>query len=417
MLSSSLQIHLSPSVTTTASFLSTTTTTTIAIKATITNSSSTPITLLNWSTPLDPHADIIGVFQVRDETTNETLSLPTINLSRRTTPFLDDLVEVPAEGAVETLATFARVPLTEGHRYAIQATGIWHALWEGPLERRGCRTDHHRDNKPAPLLFPSIPFPLHHLRPLYIPSLHPASPPNIPADALRVFHVLQNNGIALVPASVGHGLVATSPAALDRLFHAKRRKPHKKHALIGTYALHASIHDLPPREASIVRTLTVDLDLPLGVVGPFHPHHPLIQTLGEDVLERCTVDGTISMFVNGGPFQEELVRLCVAVGVPLLGSSANLTGTGTKVLVEDVEREIVEVAVVVVDYGRRPFEWPRASSTILDFRDVRVVRFGACYEARRLGMRWGGFGAWRCRRILGGRCSFRGMLKGEARVY
>ncbi|PWY67907.1 hypothetical protein BO70DRAFT_417603 [Aspergillus heteromorphus CBS 117.55] len=206
---------------------------------------------------------------------------------------------------------------------------------------------------------------------------------DIPRDARRVFLTLQNGGIAIIPASVGYGLVATTPSALDRLFTTKRRKPHKKHAMLGSDALQQSIHILPPREASILRTLTVDLDLPVGVVAPFRHDNPLIQTLGSDFLERCTVDGTISMLVNGGPFQEELVRLCTDAGVPLLGSSANLTGTGTKVLVEDIESEIKAAADIIIDYGRRTFSNPRASSTIINFRDMKLVRYGACYDTIR----------------------------------
>ncbi|PYH69087.1 uncharacterized protein BO88DRAFT_41791 [Aspergillus vadensis CBS 113365] len=206
------------------------------------------------------------------------------------------------------------------------------------------------------------------------------TPIDVVRDAQRVFEVVKDQGIALIPGSIGYGLVASDPAALDRLFTTKRRKPHKKHAMIGSYALHQEIHVLPAREESMVRTLTVDLDVPVGVAAPFRPDHPIIQKLGPELLSRCTHDGTLSMLVNGGPFQEELIRLCHAAGLPLLGSSANISGSGMKVRIEDIEPEIVEAADIVIDYGKRTFSVPRASSTIINFRDMKLVRYGACYD-------------------------------------
>ncbi|PWY88850.1 hypothetical protein BO94DRAFT_534744 [Aspergillus sclerotioniger CBS 115572] len=205
-------------------------------------------------------------------------------------------------------------------------------------------------------------------------------PINVHRDAQRVFEVLQNKGIALIPGSIGYGLVASDPTALDKLFSTKRRKPHKKHAMIGNYALHQEIHILPPREESIVKTLTIDLDVPVGVAAPFRPEHPIIRNLGPELLSRCTHDGTLSMLVNGGPFQEELIKLCHEANMPVLGSSANISGSGMKVRIEDIEPEIVAAADIVVDYGKRTFSEPRASSTIINFRDMKLVRYGACYD-------------------------------------
>ncbi|OJJ37936.1 hypothetical protein ASPWEDRAFT_50922 [Aspergillus wentii DTO 134E9] len=201
---------------------------------------------------------------------------------------------------------------------------------------------------------------------------------NIKNDAQRVFNILQSGGIAIIPANVGYGIVATDPAALDRIFTAKKREPHKRHAMIGSYAL-KEIHRLSPRK-EMVRLLTVDLDLPLGVVAPFHEDHPIIQKLGKDMLEKSSVDGTLSMLVNGGQLQDELSRLATEAGVPLMGSSANLTGQGTKTLVEDIEPEILAAANIVIDYGRQKYHHPRPSSTMFDFKHMKLLRFGACYE-------------------------------------
>ena len=206
-------------------------------------------------------------------------------------------------------------------------------------------------------------------------------------DARRVFEVLKNGGIAIIPANVGYGIIATDKDALRRIFVAKKRQPHKRHAMMGSFALHQEIHNLPPHAASMVRLLTVDLDLPVGVVAPYRRDHPLVQSLPQDLFAESTVDGTLAMLVNGGPLQEELSRLATDAGLCVLGSSANVTGRGSKILVEDIEPEIRAIADIIIDYGRQKFHHPRPSSTMIDFRDVRPLRYGACYDTIQDAMR------------------------------
>lgn len=202
-------------------------------------------------------------------------------------------------------------------------------------------------------------------------------------DAQRVFEVLKNGGIAIIPATVGYGIVAIDPDALDRIFATKQRQAHKKHAMIGSYALHGDLHVLPEREARMVRLLTVDLDLPLGVVAPFRPDHPIIQKIPARTLSQSSVDGTMAMLINGGALQDELSRLCTNESLPLMGSSANLTGRGTKVVVEEIEPEIRAVADITIDYGLQRYHHPRPSSTMFDFKKIKLLRYGACYDVIR----------------------------------
>ncbi|KXG52928.1 uncharacterized protein PGRI_081830 [Penicillium griseofulvum] len=199
-------------------------------------------------------------------------------------------------------------------------------------------------------------------------------------DARAVFEVLKRGGIAIIPMSVGYGITAIDPDAIDRIFRTKRREPHKRHAMVGNYFLHQDVHVLPPKEAGIVKLLTVDLDLPLGVVAPYRHDHPIIQKLPPNILTQSIVEDTLAMLINGGALLDELSRLASLEKLPLMGSSANLTGKGAKIVIEDIEPEILEVADIVIDYGRQKFDHPRASSTMIDFRTMKVVRYGACYD-------------------------------------
>ena len=203
---------------------------------------------------------------------------------------------------------------------------------------------------------------------------------DISADAQRVFEVLLKGGLAIIPVDVGYAIIAMDEAALERSFNTKKRGSHKRHAMIGSYALHKEIHVLPQREASITKLLVHDLNLPFGLVAPFKPDHPMIQKLGPELLERSSMEGTLAMLVNGGALQDEIARLALEAGRPVMGSSANLTGKGTKAVVEEIEPEILHAADVVINYGRIKYGTVRTSSTMYDFKNMRLIRYGACYD-------------------------------------
>ncbi|KAK5168298.1 uncharacterized protein LTR77_006867 [Saxophila tyrrhenica] len=182
-------------------------------------------------------------------------------------------------------------------------------------------------------------------------------------DARRIFDVLSKGGLAIIPVNVGYAICAGDSIALERAFQTKQRKPHKGHAMMGRYALHKEIHTLPPREAGMTK-LVHDLDLPLGLVAPFKQDHPMIRKLGAETLERSSIEGTMAMLVNGGQLQDELARLALEAGTPVM----------------DIEPQILEAADIVIDYGRQKYNTPRTSSTMFDFKNMKLLRYGACYD-------------------------------------
>lgn len=152
--------------------------------------------------------------------------------------------------------------------------------------------------------------------------------PDVQADARRVFEVLKRGGIAICPADVGYAVMATSTKSLEKIFLTKKRGAHKRHAGIGSYAIHKEIHIMDPLHGEIVDHLTQDLDIPVGVIARYNHDHPMIKNIEPATMEACDVDGSISILVNAGAFQDALTALTFAENTPLLGSSANLSGTG-----------------------------------------------------------------------------------------
>lgn len=65
----------------------------------------------------------------------------------------------------------------------------------------------------------------------------------------------------------------------------------------------------------------------------------------------------------------------------MVGTSANVSMAGSRYAVRDVDRGILEICDLVVDYGVSKYHnMTGLSSTIVDFGSMRVVRRGVCFE-------------------------------------
>lgn len=203
---------------------------------------------------------------------------------------------------------------------------------------------------------------------------------DIEGDAARAFAVLRQGGIAILPMDVGYSVIGGSEAALSSIFETKGRAASKLNAMIGDQALHEAIHKIDQRAQDVVQAITADADLPLGVIAPCDPTHPLLTALTARSLAGSSKDGTVALLMNAGSFHGAISRLSLAAGHPLFGSSANRSLQGTKFRVEDIEPEIKAIADIVIDHGLRKYHPYGASSTLLDVENMAVVRHGACFE-------------------------------------
>jgi tRNA A37 threonylcarbamoyladenosine synthetase subunit TsaC/SUA5/YrdC len=203
---------------------------------------------------------------------------------------------------------------------------------------------------------------------------------DIAGDARRVVATVKAGGVAIIPTDVGYAGVGGCHDALLRFFRAKGRGAHKRNAMLGNLALHDELHVMDARGRSMIRALVEDHDLPISAVGGFRADHPLLRALGAQALAASTEGGTLAMLMNVGRFLAAVTQEAAEQGQPLFGSSANLTGTGTRFRAVDIQPEITGVADIVIDYGLQKFHRYRRSSTMIDFRSMEVIRIGSCYE-------------------------------------
>lgn len=203
---------------------------------------------------------------------------------------------------------------------------------------------------------------------------------DVAADAQMAFDRLRGGGVAIVPNTVGYSILGGSAQALRRIFEAKRRDGSKRNAMVANMAIHRDVHVCSARARDIVRALVDDYDLPLGCIAPCRLDHEMLRQLDDETVASSTKDGTLVMLLNAGRFHAALTDLSHAANFPLFGSSANLSLSGTKFAVEQIEPEIRAVADIVIDHGLQKHHPYAASSTLLDVERCEVVRFGSCYE-------------------------------------
>ncbi|MBX3643833.1 MAG: Sua5/YciO/YrdC/YwlC family protein [Rubrivivax sp.] len=203
---------------------------------------------------------------------------------------------------------------------------------------------------------------------------------DIEGDARRVIDIVKTGGIALLPNDTGYALCGTSMDPLKKIYDTKKRGSHKRNAMAADLETQRELHTLSARAQQMVEAIVVDHDLPLGVIGSFRPDHPLLLKLGDDTVRKSTAVGTIATLLNAGPLHAAVCKLSREEVVPLFGSSANLTGTGTKFRVEDIQPELREIVDITIDYGLRRYHFYRRAGTLINFDTLEVVRIGACYE-------------------------------------
>jgi tRNA A37 threonylcarbamoyladenosine synthetase subunit TsaC/SUA5/YrdC len=205
---------------------------------------------------------------------------------------------------------------------------------------------------------------------------------DIKGDAQRIFNALKQGGIAVIPNDAGYALMGGTPEAVHRIFLAKERGGHKRNAMLCSATMQRELHVLDQRCQDMIEMITQDYNITLGAVAAYRADHPLLAKLDPGLLKASTGNGTLGMLLNGGKLFEEVCRLSYEAVLPIFGSSANITGTGPRFRVEDIPKELLELADVVIDYGLRRYHVYQRSATILRFGNgnVECVRIGSCYE-------------------------------------
>ncbi len=201
------------------------------------------------------------------------------------------------------------------------------------------------------------------------------------ADAARVFDAMQAGGMAILPLDVAYAVIGTTASAIRTIFAVKARSFAKPSGMFATWRMSRDIHDMPPDHHAIAEVIVEEYGLPFSIVAPFRADHPMLRAIDPFVLQTSTKAGTLDMLINAGPWHDAVARLAESRGVAVFGSSANRSLNGSKYRLGDIEPELRAAAAIEIDGGTAKYANPDGrSSTIIDFRDFRLIRRGVCCD-------------------------------------
>jgi tRNA A37 threonylcarbamoyladenosine synthetase subunit TsaC/SUA5/YrdC len=200
-------------------------------------------------------------------------------------------------------------------------------------------------------------------------------------DAQQAFRIMSSGGVTLLPLSVSYAIFAHTALAVERIYSLKKRPQTKPNGVIGNWDIFTEVFEVTERDRDLVRCLTLDHDLPLSIIGPYRADHDWLRTVQFGALRRSTKAGTMDLLMNAGPLHNELARLSLEAAQPLMGSSANISGSGSKFRFEDVQESLREGCDLALDYGTSRYinEW-QMGSTIIELPTWRVLRWGGLFE-------------------------------------
>ena len=206
--------------------------------------------------------------------------------------------------------------------------------------------------------------------------------PDVEADAARVLDTLEAGGVALFPADVGFAIVGNHEAALERIYAAKRRSYDKACGMFSNWQMVQDLAVLNGRSRAMIASVIHGHGMPLSVVVPFRNEAEFFAGLSPRARELSSRGATIDMLLNAGALHDAIARESVRRKVPVLGSSANQSLTGSKYRLADVEPAVRDAADLVIDYGPTKYSHPDGmGSTIIELPSGRPIRKGILFDA------------------------------------
>lgn len=204
---------------------------------------------------------------------------------------------------------------------------------------------------------------------------------DIPGDAKRLIDTVATGGIVVFPVDVGYAIVGNHEAAIERIFTAKQRSYDKPCGMFTSWEMFLALALVGQRERDMVDRVIHGHGLPLSVVVPYRADHEFFAGLTPLTRTRSSRAGTIDMLLNAGELHREVARLSWERRVPVLGSSANASLTGSKYKLTDVEAPVRGAADLVIDYGDTKYSHPGGmGSSIIELPSGRPLRKGIVYD-------------------------------------
>lgn len=204
---------------------------------------------------------------------------------------------------------------------------------------------------------------------------------DVATDAKRMIDTIAAGGVVVFPVDVGYAIVGNREEAIARIFAAKQRSFAKQCGMFTSRAMFDALAVASERDRALVDAITRQHGLPLSIVTPYHADHAFFSGLTPLTRERSSRNGTIDMLMNAGALHDAVAALSWERGIPVLGSSANQSLSGSKYRLEDVEAPVRAAADLVIDYGPTKYSHPEGmGSTIIELGSLKPIRKGIVFD-------------------------------------
>ena len=204
---------------------------------------------------------------------------------------------------------------------------------------------------------------------------------DLEADTHRVYAALRRGGLALVPIEAGYGLIAIEEPAVRRIYELKGRPATKPCVTVASPAITASV--AAPIAPPIVHWIAAIAKVsPLAIVTAVAADSALRGSQSAFVRDQTTSHDTIALFYAAGRLVESVAELARRDGRLVVGSSANLSGTGNNYRFADVPAVMVDGVDLALDRGPTHSSGAseRLASTILDLTTGTFLRRGIDFD-------------------------------------
>ncbi len=204
---------------------------------------------------------------------------------------------------------------------------------------------------------------------------------DVESQSKEVLSTIANEGVAIIPLDVAYAIVGNSKKSIETIFKCKNRSFEKPSGMFSNYDLLKEIQIIDSWKHDIIKAVIFDNNLPMSTVAPFKQDHPIFQNVDSWVLKNSTKLGTLDMLLNAGEFHNEMTKQSLEMQMPVLGSSANTSLTGSKYDLDEIDEPVLNAGDILVDGGTSKYKNSKGrSSTIIDFGNFETIRIGVCYD-------------------------------------
>ena len=204
---------------------------------------------------------------------------------------------------------------------------------------------------------------------------------DVKSDAVRLVDTVARGEVGIFPTDVGYAIIGNGESAIARIFACKQRSFDKACGMFSNWDMLLALATVGDRERAIVDAVIHEHRLPLSVVAPYRVEHRFFSKLTPVTRERTSRGDTIDMLLNAGALHDEIARLAWQREVPVLGSSANQSLSGSKYRLTDVEQAVRDEADLVVDYGDTRYSHQAGmGSSIIALPSLKPIRKGIKFD-------------------------------------